>query len=516
MIEENIVNMLSQSEVPVLLSWIERLPKGTVREHPWIDVYRANTLALTGQVKPVEVLLAEVEERIQPDHPQIAELRGHIAAIRTYTANLQGDADRVIEMAAVTERSLPRAHVTARGMAAYALADAYLARDEIESARRAVQTMLEVGEKTDQLLMSVTALCDLAAVMKVQGRLYQAETFYNQAYDLMVARNGLTSRVRCAYEFGLADLLREWNRLDEAYDHAMIGIDYRQRLGGYLVVGDIVLTRILRARGDAEGALDVLGTAEQFMQTYYFQLTTTIEFRTTCVFQWLSVGDVQTAAYWAETCTGGSELEEIALARVRLAEGRAHDALHLLDQQRPMAEAGGRAGRLIEILGLQAIALEALGRSEEAEVALSQALSAARPERYRRLFLDMGEPLRELLERCVARDGPQPLASSAPPLPRAYAADLLAAFQREIAVPGHLPETTSRLFSGDGVPIDVLTPRELDVLQLLAEGLTNKAIAGKLIVAPSTVKQHLKNIYSKLDVHSRTQAVARGRDLGYL
>ena len=279
MIEENIVSMLSRSEAPVLLGWIEKLPEQIVRGRPWIDVYRANTLALSGRLEQVEPLLEDVEKRIEPDAPQAAELLGHIAAIRAYAANLRGDAARVIEMAALAERYLPEEHLNARGMAAYALADTYFAGDDMDGASEASLKMLRVGEKTGRLLMAVPALCDLAAIKKVQGRLHQAEEFYDRARQWMVERKGLDSRVRCPYEVGLADLLREWNQLDAAYEHAVTGIEYSQRLGVYslLVSGYVALMRILQARGDVEGALDALRNAEQVMQTHHVRLATRIE-----------------------------------------------------------------------------------------------------------------------------------------------------------------------------------------------------------------------------------------------
>jgi ATP/maltotriose-dependent transcriptional regulator MalT len=189
---------------------------------------------------------------------------------------------------------------------------------------------------------------------------------------------------------------------------------------------------ILRAQGDVEGALAVLRDVEQIVQTHHFQLATKIAFRTARVVQWLAVGDVQTASRWAEVCSGGSELEQIVLARVRLAQGRAADAFRLLDRQRALAEAGGRTGRSIEILGLLALALEAQGRPDEATAALAQALALARPEGYVRLFLDLGPSLRELLQRSARRGRVAPSPGSvAASSTGSYVHDLLEAFQRE-------------------------------------------------------------------------------------
>ncbi len=508
MIEKNIASMFMHSEVPVLLGWINKLPQAIVRDHPWIDIYRATTLALASQLDEVAPLLAGVEKQIKPDAPQSLELLGHIAAIRAYVANLRGNAAQAVEMAALTEKYLPEASLTARGIADYALADTYFARDDMDRAGQALLNMLKVGQETGQLMVIVPALCDLAAIKKVQGRLHQAMELYDRAYRQMVARKGLDSRVRCAYEFGLADLLREWNQLDAAHAHAMIGIEYRQRLGGYLVVGDIVLMRILQAQGDVAGAMETLRNAEKYMQTYPFQMAPTTEFKTAWVAQCLAAGDVEMASQWAEVRSGGSELEQIALARLRLAQGHVADAHLLLDRQRVLAEASGRNGRLIEILGLQAIAQNAQGQTKEAAVTLSQALSLARPEGYRRVFLDMERPLGDLLEQTIMQD----TTARRSHIVQAYVRDLLDAFQQQ----NRARETAFLSPSLAEVLNNPLTEREQDVLQLLAEGLSNKEIAGRLVVAPSTVKQHLKNIYSKLDVHSRTQAVARGRELNLL
>ncbi|UCC86519.1 MAG: hypothetical protein JSV81_16960 [Anaerolineales bacterium] len=514
MIDANIASMLSRSEAPVLLGWIKKLPEEIVRGRPWVDVYRANALALSGQLEQVDSLLEGVEKRIKPGAPRASELLGHIAAIRAYVANLHGDAARVIEMAALTERYLQEGHLNARGMVAYALAETYFAGDDMDGASRESLKMLKVGEETGWLLMAIPALCDLAATKKVQGRLHQAQEAYHRARQWMVDRKGLDSRVRCPYEIGLADLLREWNQLDAAHEHAVTGIEYSRRYGVYslLVSAYVVLMRVLQAQGDVEGALDALRHAEQIMQTHHVRLATRIELNTSRVVQWLAVGDVDTAGHWAEACGGGSELEQIALARLRLAQGHAPDAQRLLDRQRALAQAGGRSGRSIELLGLQALALEEGGQPDQAEAALFQALSLARPEGYVRVFLDLGRPLYELLQRSAAR-GRAPGTHSAAIGPGAgdYRRKLLDAFRQENEK--WVAEAVSPPPAAAQALMDPLTERELDVLRLLAEGLTNKEIADRLVVAPSTVKQHLKNIYGKLDVHSRAQAVVRGRDL---
>jgi LuxR family maltose regulon positive regulatory protein len=495
-IEANIATVMSRSEPPVLLHWIEKLPQDLLRSRPWIEIYRAWTMSLSGESDQAERLLQEVEARVEPDTPQAPELLGSIGAIRTFLANLRGDGDRVIELAHAAEALLPDEHLNARAMIAYALADTYFARDEMEGAKRATREMMRVGEKAGRLLMTVPALCDLASIKQVEGQLHQAYELLSRARQGMLEREGLNSRVRCPYEIGLASLLYEWNQLDAAYEHVMAGIDYGQRFNvfSHLVSGSLTLMRVFQARGQVQDARDALRRAEQTVARHRVRLAAAIDLKTARVRHYLALGDLETAVKLAEDCRGPSELERLAWARLHLAQGRPDEALHLLERQKTAADAGGRTGRLIEILGLTAVTLETVGHYDTALQTLAEALRLASPEGHVRTFLDLGEPIGELLRKAVAHG-----------LAPDYAASLLATHETDQG-PSPSLETLA----------DPLTERELEVLRLLSAGLSNKEIANTLIIAPSTVKQHLKNLYSKLDVHSRTQAVARGQELRLL
>ena len=495
MIDDNIVGLIdvyARGKVPLLLHWVEKLPEEIRRSRPWLDVYRANMLALSLQLDEVEPILDSVEQRVDRSSSRAPDILGHVAAVRAYAANVRGDVEHAIEMADLVKIYLPgQENLIARATAAYALADTYSATDRIDSASQALLDLIRIGEKTGQLLIIVPASCELAALKRIQGRFHDAENLLSKAYQWLVERNGLDSRVRCSYEFAITDLLRERNQLDAAHEHVMTGLDYRSRLGGYNVIGDLALMHVLQAQGDTEGALKALHAAERAVQIYPFQLALMIEFKTARVIQWLAAGDVEMASRWAKECNNGSEQEQIALARLRLAQGRISDAQTILVKQGSLAERGGRIGRLIEILALQAIALDAQGQAAEAEVALSQALSFALPEGYTRVFLDLGQPLYKVLQRLTK--------------------GVIDAGGEIRALLNAFPQTRV----GDAL-IDPLTARELEVLQLLAEGLSNKEIASRLVVAPGTIKQHLKNICRKLGVHGRMQAVRRGRELKLL
>jgi LuxR family maltose regulon positive regulatory protein len=213
---------------------------------------------------------------------------------------------------------------------------------------------------------------------------------------------------------------------------------------------------------------------------------------------WLAQGQLDLAARWAQDYrqVGETEylreFEDLTLARVLLAQGRPTEALALLDARLAPARDAGRMSAVVEIQALRALALPI---SAEALDALGQSLTLAEPEGYVRLYLDAGEPMRSLLKQAVGR--------------------------------GIAPQYVSRLLAASGPPeragarapqplVEPLTGRELEVLHLLAEDLSNGEIARRLFISLPTVKSHTRNIYGKLGVRGREQAVARARSLGIL
>jgi LuxR family maltose regulon positive regulatory protein len=174
-----------------------------------------------------------------------------------------------------------------------------------------------------------------------------------------------------------------------------------------------------------------------------------------------------------------------------------HEATGLLERLLPAAEAGGRTGRVIEILILRALACQARRDIPAALACLDRAVTLAEPEGYIRLFADEGLPLASLL-RAAERQRTAPN----------YVRRLLAAV-RETG-----PDRPAGQAPGKQALIDPLSERELDVLRLLGTELDGPAIARELMVSLNTVRTHTKNIYAKLAVTSRRAAVRRAAELG--
>jgi LuxR family transcriptional regulator, maltose regulon positive regulatory protein len=199
------------------------------------------------------------------------------------------------------------------------------------------------------------------------------------------------------------------------------------------------------------------------------------------------------------------EREHLVLARVLLAQCKPDQALRLLERLREAAEAADRTGSVIEILALQALALWAKGKKERAVGTLTRALALAEPEGYIRTFVDEGPAMGELLSATLeARQRGHPGAAGRVSV--SYLAQLIAALAREDA---------SATVANERLP-EPLSERELEVLALVAAGASNQEIASKLFVSVSTVKTHINNLYRKLGTRSRTQAVARAREMSLL
>ena len=197
------------------------------------------------------------------------------------------------------------------------------------------------------------------------------------------------------------------------------------------------------------------------------------------------------------------------LARVLLARGEADRALALLERLRAGAAAQARAGSLIEIGALRALALAASGEEKAAVHALAGALTIACPQGYVRVFADEGPPMAALLGRLIAA---QRTGRAAARVPLECLARLQRAFDAGPSAPDHRPGTGAAM---QGI-VEPLTSRELEVLQLLAAGMSNQDIARELVVSLDTVKKHVSHVLGKLGAASRTEAVARARQLALI
>ena len=283
------------------------------------------------------------------------------------------------------------------------------------------------------------------------------------------------------------------------------------RLHAPLAAGLVTLAWIRQATGDPAGAREAITEAGQASPGPAGLLNPVPATRARLL---LAQGDLAAAARFPPDTGLGPDDEPdyarepgyLVLARVLLARDRPGQALALLDRLHAAAAAQDRAGSLIEIGALRAVALAATGDEAGAVTALAGALTLACPQGHVRVFADEGPPMAALLGRLIAA---QRTGQAAAEVPFGYLARLQCAFDTGPATPDRQPGTAAAV---QGI-VEPLTGRELEVLGLLAAGMSNHAIARELVVSLDTVKKHVSHILGKLGATSRTEAVARARQL---
>ena len=425
----------------------------------------------------------------------MAQAQGDVAATVTY-------ARRALELV------LPDNHL-GRGAAAGFLGLAAWTSGDLEAGHRSYVDCMASVQRAGYISDALGCAITLADIRVAQGRLSEAVRTYEKALEIASTRGGLVLRGTADLYVGMSELCRERDDLQAATGHLLRS----QELGEHTGLPHnryrwpVAMAGIRRAQGDLPGALDLLNEAERLYSGGFSPNVRPVPALKARV--WVAQGRLREALGWVREC-GLSveddlsylhEFEHITLAKVLLAqhtteraEGSLDEATRLSARLLQAAEAGARAGSVIEILLVQAVAQQARGDLPAALGSLQHALTLAEPEGYVRIFADVGAPMASLL-KAAAKQGIAPT----------YVRRLLAAVTNT--------DDAAPVQSG---LIEPLSERELDVLRLLGTDLAGPDIARELIVSLSTVRTHTNRIYTKLGVNNRRAAVRRAKELDLL
>ncbi len=502
----------SRGEVPTVLRWLRALPAEARRRRPRLVLQHAMALALTGRPDDAEFLLDEIEREVEAAGDDGRFLSGFASAVRSWCSRLRGDAPHAVELARKALSLLPDEAGGLRAFAAVVLGDTLWTTGDLASADEALAEAARIGRSAGHVYATLSAMTLLARVQAERSRLRDAVETLGQARRFVEEQRIELLPAAGAIHVGMGALLYERDDLDGAERALETGIGLAELTGNVtdLTWGYVTLSRAKRARRDEEGALEMALKAERVARDYGADLEIAIA-STWITRLHLIRGDLAEAAARERkhaADAGGAAvsaraLDRITSARLLHARGRYREALRLLEELREPAEANGRTRDLVEILTLQALARWASNHKELAVNALAEALALAAPEGYVRTFVDEGKPMAEPLSAVLEA---QQRGRLDPPIPAHYLRKLLAALERGDA---DARSPTQRL-------LEPLSGRELEVLQLVAAGKSNRRIASELFVSVGTVKTHLNNVYRKLDARSRTQAVARARELNLI
>ena len=519
LIQAQAKELLGRGELSTLLRWIETLPEDVIRTRPQLGLARAwgmlmrDPLNFWGTVDKHTLLIAEgfgispegllnALAESEPDSTRRSGL-GEFAMLQAFTWRDTRDVNDAIKYFKAALEYLPESEQILRGFTLAGLASTYARIGAIKLAEETFTQAAQISLAVNSIYGYVICTDWQAIMLAEQGQLTRAAATSRQAIEALSSQGQRPLPLSGHVYVGLASVLLEWNDLAGALENVQVGLQVGVQVRDIdaLLTGYVIQARAYQALGMREEAQAAIQNAEQqALETRNVGCLHDAQAQKALLA--LAAGDVDAAQRWAAARGLGQgevsaldhplqEIEYLTYVRLLMAGGKFAEALPILNDLSAAQEQMGRIRALIESLALQALCLRSLGRMEEAVRALARALLLAEPEGFARVFIQEGPTMAALL-RTAGTQGHSP----------EYVRHLLESFTETLA-----PQEAA---------FDPLSERELEVLRLMAEGLTNTEIAAGLVIAHSTVKTHVNRIYSKLGVSTRTQAVARARQLQIL
>jgi LuxR family maltose regulon positive regulatory protein len=446
------------------------------------------------------------------DQEQFKSLSATIAIGRAYIAQTLGNIPDTVRYASrVLE--LTEADPFRQSQASMLLGMTYWTSGDLEAAERVFAECTTKLQATGNIPDAISTSVVLADIKLALGHLHEAINTLEQLLQFVMDQGEPIPP-------DAADLHRELSKMHLEQGNLEAATQYLQRskelgekaqspVSRYRLCID--QAQLKRAQGDQEGALALLNEAQRLYIRSPLPDFSPIPAMKARI--WAAQGKWTKALEWAsqqglpveDAPSYLREFEHLTLARVLIARAKSDrgaasikEAIGLLERLLQAAKAGRRIGSVIEILVLLALAQAEKGDLPQALLFLERALRKAEPEGYVQIFVDEGVPMAQLLSEAAARG-----------IMRNYTATLLAAVQNNEQMRKDKPDPLH-----PQPLIDPLSQREIEVLQLIAQGLSNREIGERLFLALSTVKGYNQKIFDKLQVQSRTEAIVRARELG--
>ncbi len=499
------------------LGWVKQLPESLIRTRPVLCTQLGWAFMDMGDIESSESSLRDAELCLETsafvtDEKEAQTLPARIAFARAYNAQARRDFPATVKYAELAIELAPKGDPFMRAGAAAILGGTYWARGDLDSARKSMSDWIDSSLKAGNYIFSIASESGNAEIQTAQGYLREALRTYEQSLQHAAAYGNEVKQILAHHYLGVALLHHEMGNDESAAQSFQQSMELGEQstLVDFPYRRSLAQARFKESAGDFDSALAFLDEASRLFISTPIPNTRPVEALKARIY--LKHGQLSKAQAWARECGINvsdelsylREFEHITLAQVLVAEyqstsseDKIQAALGLLSRLLQTAEDAKRMGSMIEILTAQALAFRAHGDARQAHASLSHALTLAEPEGYFRFFVNEGKPMAELLAQ----------------LSQSHVDDRLTTYIRKLL--NASDKTRSEPASPQSL-IDPLSERELEVLHLVADGLSNDEISQKLFLALSTVKGHNLRIFGKLQAKSRTEAVARARELGLL
>ncbi len=513
-IDQNYMEIFQRKDSASIRQWTGELGQQLIFKRPRLAIHEANSRAWFGQLEEADHLLdaAEKQLKAEPASTEVQAMFGYLDYVKSRVTAMRGDFEQAIALGRSARENTPESNQGLLGGIGVMLGYGYFLNGDFASAEQTLQETIQSGKRSGAINTTIGAYCVLARLYTLQGSLQKARALYREAEIFVQKSDGQLPGAMSIVHLGLAETLYEINDLEAARAYIQQGMEYLPlwSKADDTALAYVIYSKIEQAEGNFPAAERNIEKASQTVHTSGVFAEARDAVTAAKIEEQLPHADSLTVHRWAASLEKRlnderplrfeNELLLITLARLYIAQAEWDKSLDLIAQLEDSARVGGRDGRRIKILALQAVALHKKGEQKQAFTHLERALALAEPESYVRTFIDEGEPVQQMLSQWVSQAEANPL--------RAFARQLIAQFV-DSSVPGGQAPTEGKL-------IEPLSPRELEVLAQIALGKTNKEISAALIISPGTVKAHTSSIYRKLDVATRTEAVARARALELL
>jgi LuxR family transcriptional regulator, maltose regulon positive regulatory protein len=531
LVEQNLQSYLEQGQLATILKWVDLLPQELIRQRPKLCIRVAEALAHAGQMDRVELFLETAEAWVHALGSNVAEddqylidmevnqIRAMAGMLRGYLTVVSGDPARGLAFVQTALREGPNLDSRTRAWLYWSAGFAYQGLGKLRLALDSFIEAARFGKESGMTLRDIWT--DLAITTLLLGNLSSARAILDESLKIAADRGSRNQGNLSRDEAYLSAIMLEQNQLEEALIHARKAVEYTQwwPSHNHIAAANAFLARILLACGDLEGSIQVIQLADQERKKgQVTQLGRSVVDRLVdraLVRVWLAQNNWVALEEWEksmlafvpseeEKCGEINEIREmhlILLARVWIEKAKRNkgtspvEAVNLLTCLEINTRTAERVNALIEVLTLKASGLQMQGIQAKALETLGDCLSLAEPGGYVRTFIDAGEPIRYLLITYLHTPWT---------LHKEYAQKLLETFTglSQTAAPG----------ASQSPLVEPLTKREMDVLRLMAAGLSNRQIAETMVIAEGTVKFYVHTVLQKLQVHSRTQAIAAANE----
>ncbi len=534
LLEQHIQTFLERGYLARVIEWSARLPKEVAACRPRLSIQQTWVMGFAQRYKEFATWLENSTRLIQPlgvslpacppvEEEDIVGLKLNLSLMTAYHQIMLGSPARSLSILEECYRDLPAGYLWEESWICWMIGYAARSTGDLDRAAASLREAIRVCEQGENLWNDMICYTDLAMVSHLRGELGWARDLYLKALELGKLRHAEQHGYLNRVEGGLCAVLLDLNEVDAAIHHGEKGLELA--LGWPSANSRVLiftsLGRARLARGDLVGAAELIQLADQERRKFPLLPINDAFVESSLVRVWLAQGELSAARQWANSlresrgtdfsrgmlASENLEVLLVALSRILIAGGEYDQAIALLEALGESAERSKRIQALIEIDVLQAVARahQAANPADPAGLsALESGLVLAQAGGAVRVFLDEGPVLAEMLSALRARFDPG--------RHHAYSLEfldgLLALFPHTEPAPSGAPDQT-------GLP-EPLTERETEVLHLMALGLSNREMAGRLVLSEGTIKSHVHNLIGKLGAQSRTHALALAKEFKLL